>query len=294
THTWKLPQQHLVSTIDDRLAYSDWRYFTGTFLDAMFRVQDAFPNQDYSEYLNEHLNFFLANRDVIAAERNRLNLRESAYGHYFRYRLLDDVGMQAVPYLERYRRSLTGEMEAHPDDSSLVGAIVDHIENHSDRLPDGTFARLTPDSMTVWADDLFMGSVILSRSSSVFGRPELIDVVANQIILFDQHLKDQESGLYWHGWFNTTQTPSSSKWARANGWTMIAKMFALEVMTDDHPKRDEVLRIFIDHATALKNVQSADGRYHQILDNPDTYLETSATAMFTAAFATGVHNGWLD
>jgi rhamnogalacturonyl hydrolase YesR len=185
-------------------------------------------------------------------------------------------------------------MEAHPDDSSLVSSVVDHIENHSDRLPDGTFARLTPDSMTVWADDLFMGSVILSRSASVFARPELIDEVANQIILFDQHLKDQESGLYWHGWFNTTQTPSSSKWARANGWTMVAKMFALEVIPDDHPKRNEVLRIFADHATALKNVQSADGRYHQILDNPDTYLETSATAMFTAAFATGVNNGWLD
>jgi rhamnogalacturonyl hydrolase YesR len=30
-----------------------------------------------------------------------------------------------------------------------------------------------------------------------------------------------------------------------------------------------------------------------VLDNPDTYLETSATAMFIRAFAEGIRNGWL-
>lgn len=293
-YAWRLPQPHLVSAIDDRLSYSDWRYFTGTFLDAMYRVQDAFPDQDYTEYINRHLDFFLDNRDAVAAERQRLHLRESAFGHYFRYRLLDDVGMQSVPYLERYRRSLAGGTGGRPEDLPLVQGVVDHILNGADRLPDGTFARLTPDSMSVWADDLFMGSVVLSRAAGLLNRPELFDEVARQVVQFDGHLKDEATGLYWHGWFNTQGRPSSSKWARANGWTMVAKMFALEVLPENHPRRGAVLDAFRDHAVALLAVQSADGRWHQILDNPSTYLETSATAMFTAAFATGVTNGWLD
>ena len=38
---------------------------------------------------------------------------------------------------------------------------------------------------------------------------------------------------------------------------------------------------------------AADGRWHQVLDEPSTFLETSATAMFTFALATGVVEGWL-
>ena len=34
--------------------------------------------------------------------------------------------------------------------------------------------------------------------------------------------------------------------------------------------------------------------WHQIIDNPDTWKETSSTAMFTYAFIVGVKNGWLD
>jgi unsaturated rhamnogalacturonyl hydrolase len=38
----------------------------------------------------------------------------------------------------------------------------------------------------------------------------------------------------------------------------------------------------------------SDGRWHQVLDVPSTFLETSATAMFLFAMATGVNEGWLD
>jgi rhamnogalacturonyl hydrolase YesR len=36
------------------------------------------------------------------------------------------------------------------------------------------------------------------------------------------------------------------------------------------------------------------GFWHQLLNRNDSYLETSATAMFTYAIAHGVNRGWLD
>ena len=73
----------------------------------------------------------------------------------------------------------------------------------------------------------------------------------------------------------------------------MAKTELLMRMPEDHPKRGEVLEIFRRHAEGLLAVQSSDGRWHQVLDNPDTYLETSCTAMFTRAFAEGVARGWI-
>ncbi len=34
--------------------------------------------------------------------------------------------------------------------------------------------------------------------------------------------------------------------------------------------------------------------WHQVLDHPDSYEETSCTAMFVLGIARGVTNGWLD
>jgi rhamnogalacturonyl hydrolase YesR len=34
--------------------------------------------------------------------------------------------------------------------------------------------------------------------------------------------------------------------------------------------------------------------WHQLLDRTDSYLETSATAIYTYAYARGINRGWLD
>ena len=34
--------------------------------------------------------------------------------------------------------------------------------------------------------------------------------------------------------------------------------------------------------------------WHQVLDRPDTYLETSCTAMFVLGLKRGVNRGWLE
>ena len=50
-------------------------------------------------------------------------------------------------------------------------------------------------------------------------------------------------------------------------------------------------------ATVCRGVasrQSGKGLWHQLLDRPDSYLETSCTAMFSYSMAKGVNRGWLD
>ncbi len=46
-------------------------------------------------------------------------------------------------------------------------------------------------------------------------------------------------------------------------------------------------------ATLLK-YQADDGMWRQLIDDPNSWKETSCTGMFTCAFITGVKEGWLD
>ncbi len=287
---WNLPKLNLVKGLPGKLAYQDWRYFTGTFLDAMRSADRHFSDLDYSEYINNHLNFFLDNRDDIQQMRDDYGLRESPFGHYFRYSLLDDIGMQTVPYVNRL---LDEGLEGNEVEEQLAHEVSDYILEKASRLPDGTFARFTPDTMSVWADDLFMSSIVLLKMTELTGDQKYLDEVVNQVILFDSHLRDDASNLYWHGYFSRKGEHSPSKWGRANGWTMMAKTELLLAMPINHPKRAQIIEIFKNHAEGLLKVQAEDGRWHQVLDNSSTYLETSATAMFVRAYAVGVMEGWL-
>jgi rhamnogalacturonyl hydrolase YesR len=55
-----------------------------------------------------------------------------------------------------------------------------------------------------------------------------------------------------------------------------------------------VLAQYRAHARGLAARQGGTGLWHQLLDGSDSYLETSASAMYTYAIARGVNKGWLD
>ena len=46
--------------------------------------------------------------------------------------------------------------------------------------------------------------------------------------------------------------------------------------------------------SSLLKYQSEGGLWRQLLDEPESWLETSGTGMFTYAMVTGVKRGWLD
>ena len=83
-------------------------------------------------------------------------------------------------------------------------------------------------------------------------------------------------------------------WGRGAGWPMMAIAELLSVLPEDHPQRAKVLEIFRRGAQGVADVQSGSGYWHQLLDRTDSYLETSATSMFTFAIARGVNRGWLQ
>lgn len=279
---WELPRLHLASRLTAPLDFADQRYFTGAILDALTEVSRTFDGLDYSGFVARHAAFFLDHVDDIAREREAAGFREGPFAQYFRFALHDDMGPQAAGLIA----------SGDPRGRAIVERAVDHLLHEGPRTADGTFARLNPDSLTVWADDLFMGGLLLTRAADAYDRPELLDEFARQALGIHHALYDPATGLYFHGRLADGR-PSGSRWGRANGWAMLAKAEALLALPEMHPQRAAVLDAFRLQAEGIVRRQSSDGRWHQVLDQPDTYLETSAAAMFVRAFALGVEHGWL-
>ena len=55
-----------------------------------------------------------------------------------------------------------------------------------------------------------------------------------------------------------------------------------------------ILKLYKAHVAGIAACQSGNGFWHQLLDRNDSYLETSATAIYVYCIARGINNGWLD
>ena len=176
----------------------------------------------------------------------------------------------------------------------LIDNYIDYILNKEYRLADGTFARLRPQKNTVWLDDMFMGIPAVAWMGRLTGEQRYYDEAARQVLQFAERMWVPEKQLFRHGWVEAMDPHPSFHWGRANGWAILTLCEVLDALPEEHPQRPAILALLRSHAEGLALRQHPDGFWHQLLDRPETYLESSATAIYACCLAHAVNRGWID
>jgi len=203
-------------------------------------------------------------------------------------RALDDSGSMCAAMIRALRAGAKGDIRP------LVDNYIDYISTKEFRLSDGTLARNRPQPDTIWLDDLYMSVPALGQMGSLTGERRYFDDAVRQILQFAQRMFNRSVGLYMHGWVQGMDVHPEFRWARANGWALMAAADLLDVLPQDHPDRATVLDLFRAHVRGLAACQSGSGFWHQLLDRNDSYLETSATAIYAYCIAHAINRGWID
>jgi len=139
----------------------------------------------------------------------------------------------------------------------------------------------------LWIDDMFMITLVQLQAFRATGNRLYFDRAAKEVIYYLDELQ-QPGGLFYH------KPDVPFYWGRGNGWMAVGLAEILRSFPADHPDRPRIMQCYQRMMEALLKNQDAGGLWHQLIDGPDSYLETSATGMFTFAFITGVKEGWLD
>lgn len=168
------------------------------------------------------------------------------------------------------------------------------------RLTDGILARTRPAVNSVWLDDMYMGITPIAFRAAVSQRErgdltqKLFNEAANQILLFKKYLWVPETEMFRHGWIEGMSEHPNYYWARANGWAMLTLCDVLDVLPKNHPSRAEILETLQILIRTVASYQAPSGLWHQLLDKTESYLETSASAMFVYCMAHAINEGWID
>jgi len=267
--------------------YNDWAYWNGVLGIGMLRLGKQLDIQTYINYPLKNYDFIFNNLDYFEKQYKQ-KIKKSSFYQYFRMSKLDDCGAMAAGLCDVYAIS------PKPEYLSYLKKASEFIMLKQERLIDGTLARPEPEPLTIWADDLYMSVPFLARMSYLTGNKNFLNEAIRQVKQFHTYLYDSQKGLYWHSWSSVTEKNGGAFWGRCNGWVLMSKIELLSLLPSDYESRDELISLVKEQIDNLITYQDDSGLWHQIIDKPDSYSESSCTAMFIYGIARAVNEGWID
>jgi len=267
--------------------FNDWSYSMGVVLAAMLQVTEVTGDTTFQDYTFRNFDFIFTHLPYFKRQAREFGPQGRGYGRMIEMRELDHCGAIGA--------ALVKANAARPDPRYQEGIDLTaaHIMTKQLRLPDGTLARPRPVPVALWIDDAYMSIPFLAQMGKATGEAKYFDDAARQVIGMSARLFNRENGLFDHSWFADMEDDARFYWGRGGGWMMMAMAELLSVLPEAHPDRAKVLEIFRRGARGAAETQGSIGLWHQLLDRTDSYLETSASAMFTFDMARGVNRGWL-
>lgn len=290
--TKELIQQQSLDSVQfpglERGLFSIISYEWGVTYAGMLRAHEVTDDPRYKDYTRQRMEAI----DQLGSIYR--TLPESARPRrYPTFRLqhphsLDHCGSMAAALIKAKQAGIGSQLD------DLFETSLDYILEKQLRLEDGTLARNRPMPNSLWLDDLYMSVPALSQMGHYTRESKYFDDACKQMLQFAQRMFIPEVGLYRHGWVQEMQTHPFFPWSRANGWAIMANAELLSVLPEQHPQYPQILKLFRDHIKGIVSFQGINGLWHQLVNRPQSYEETSGSAMFVFAIARGINRGWID
>ena len=174
------------------------------------------------------------------------------------------------------------------------------------RTPEGNFWHKLIYPNQVWLDGIYMALPFYMEYEKRFDAQKDCQEICQQIARVEARMRDQKTGLYYHGydasrkmyWADPDTGCSPNFWLRAEGWFILGLVDVLEIMKDlpMGAERVHLQHMLLDLAKALSKYQDPSGLWYQLIALPElagNYLETSGTALISAALLKAVRLGFL-
>ncbi len=269
---------------DYRLTSYEW----GVTYSGMLQAGEATGDNKFTNYTRDRVKFIINSLPAFRTFYQQFPFRSNPFRQPLEPRALDDAGAVCAAMIKLQR------LQPDVDQKKQIDNYINYIFTKEYRLSDGTLARNRPLKNTLWLDDMYMGVPAIAQMGKLTGDKKYFDDAVKQVLQFSSRMFNKQLGIYMHGWVEGMKDHPEFHWARANGWALMAMTELLEVLPETHPGYQKVLQQLKAHIKGLAAYQSGQGLWHQLLDRTDSYLETSATAIYTYCIARAINKGRID
>ncbi|THE16228.1 glycoside hydrolase family 105 protein [Enterococcus hirae] len=257
--------------VDDK-SWSVWNWPQGVGLYGIYKNYQMTKNVRVYEVVNE---WFEARMKEGAPPKN-VNTMAPLLTMAYLYE--DTKDSRYLPYLEQWAEWVMYEMPRTKENGLQHATYGPENKNQ------------------LWDDTLMMTVLPLAKIGKLLNRLEYLEEARYQFMIHIKYLMDKRTGLWYHGWtFDGNHNYAEAFWARGNCWLTIAIPEIIEIL--ELPKEDALRKLLMETLEAqvrtLASYQSKSGLWHTLLDDPSSYVESSATAGFTYGILKAIHKRYL-
>ena len=173
--------------------------------------------------------------------------------------------------------------------------MLDYLLSRAPRTENGLICHNTVSfqdgftSRQLWVDGMYMVPPFLA----VMGE---LDEAKRQLDGYSDALLDRDTLLYRHIWdAGSGRFVRDVHWATGNGWALMGTV-RVAAEAKKQGRRDieaELAEQLREQIAAMMKYQTEDGRFHDILDDPDSFTDGTSALMFAYSVYRCVREGWL-
>jgi unsaturated rhamnogalacturonyl hydrolase len=172
--------------------------------------------------------------------------------------------------------------------TEAANRMRDYLMTEAPRTADGTLLHLKS-VRQVWVDSLYMAPPFLA----IAGHPA---EAVRQIEGFRRLLWNPEKRLFSHIWDDGKKDfMRRAFWGVGNGWAAAGMTRVLRALparlADEKARLVGYVREVVDGCLAH---QREDGLFHDVVDDPSTFVETNLAQMLAYTIYRGMTGGWLE
>ncbi|QUI24631.1 glycoside hydrolase family 88 protein [Vallitalea pronyensis] len=166
------------------------------------------------------------------------------------------------------------------------------------RTKEGGFQHMTSDTLNdqeLWDDTLFMTVLFLAKMGKMTDNRAYIEEAKYQFLLHIKYLAHAKTGLWYHGWtFNGSHNFVKALWGRGNCWVTMAIPEFIEMIELEDSMKKYLMHTLERQVISLRKFQNEEGMWHTLIDDKESYAESSATAGFGYGILKACRLGILD
>jgi rhamnogalacturonyl hydrolase YesR len=169
-----------------------------------------------------------------------------------------------------------------------AGRMLEFELYKAPRTRDGIIYHNQIENM-IWVDAFYM----LPPFLAIAGHPE---EAVKQVVGYHKALWNPAKKLFYHMWDEDMQTFARKLfWGVGNGWAAAGMTRVIKALPTSMPHEKAMIVDFVREVVdGCLACQREDGLFHDIMDDPTTFVETNAAQMLSYTIYRGVKAGWMN
>jgi rhamnogalacturonyl hydrolase YesR len=167
-------------------------------------------------------------------------------------------------------------------------AMLAYLLTRAPKTSDGILFHIN-NQPQVWIDAMYMAPPFLAVAGA-------FDEAVKQINGFRKYLWNDDKKMFSHIWDEGKKSfERKDFWGVGNGWAAAGMTRVIKALPEEHKEsRNKIIGYVKEVLDGCLAYQREDGLFHNVVDDPSSFIETNLAQMLSYSIFRGIKAGWLD